>query len=210
MTLRFYDACPFGLCSEISPQGIRWRHHQPAAHDLRQGLHRLRGATDRDGRRGRSRSPACGIPAQGGCLQSREQSQRRLQSPAAEGTARHPEALLERRAVIAVLFRFKLRRRADFHRSPVHRAAANPTLKPKDKDGCAVRAILPRPERRGLSRTGSVWLTTALIKSTRQFGCSSYLPWGWLLFWPHAALPWRPFWQGTHKISRTNKSPMKK
>src|SRR5690606_34936355 len=126
-----------------------------AAHDLRQGLRRLRGATDRDGRRGRSRSPACGIPAQGGCLQSREQPQRRLQSPAAEGTARHPEALLERRAVVAVLFRFKLRRRADFHRAPVHRAAANPTLKPKDKDGCAVRAILPRPERRGLSRTGS-------------------------------------------------------
>src|SRR5690625_1743670 len=155
MTLRFYDACPFGLCSEISPQGIRWRRHQPAAHDLRQGLHRLRGATDRDGRRGRSRSPACGIPAQGGCLQSREQPQRRLQSPAAEGTARHPEALLERRAVVAVLFRFKLRRRADFHRAPVHRAAANSTLKPKDKDGCAVRAILPRPERRDLSRTGS-------------------------------------------------------
>src|SRR5690625_3575702 len=155
MTLRFYDACPFGLCSEISPQGIRWRRHQPAAHDLRQGLRRLRGATDRDGRRGRSRSPACGIPAQGGCLQSREQPQRRLQSPAAEGTARHPEALLERRAVVAVLFRFKLRRRADFHRAPVHRAAANSTLKPKDKDGCAVRAILPRPERRGLSRTAS-------------------------------------------------------
>jgi hypothetical protein len=57
--------------------------------------------------------------------------------------------------VVAVLFRFKLRRRADFHRAPVHRAAANPTLKPKDKDGCAGRAILPRPERRGLSRTGS-------------------------------------------------------
>src|SRR5690625_1941481 len=119
MTLRFYDACPFGLCSEISPQGIRWRRHQPAAHDLRQGLRRLRGATDRDGRRGRSRSPACGIPAQGGCLQSRDQPQRRLQSPAAQGTARLPEALLERRAVVAVLFRFKLRRRADFHRAPV-------------------------------------------------------------------------------------------
>src|SRR5690606_34996980 len=34
----------------------------------------------------------------------------------------------ERRAVVAVLFRFKLRRRADFHRAPVHRAAADATL----------------------------------------------------------------------------------
>src|SRR5690606_31140665 len=32
------------------------------------------------------------------------------------------------RAVVAVLFRFKLRRRADFHRAPVHRAAADATL----------------------------------------------------------------------------------
>src|SRR5690606_26595315 len=42
---------------------------------------------------------------------------------------------------------------ADFHRAPVHRTAADSTL--KSKDGYAVRAILPRPERRGLSRTGS-------------------------------------------------------
>src|SRR5690606_38946589 len=84
--------------------------------------------TDRDGRRGRSRSPACGIPAQGGCLQSREQPQRRLQSPAAEGTARHPETLLERGTVVAVLLRLKLWWSADFHRAPVHRAAADATL----------------------------------------------------------------------------------
>ena len=43
---------------------------------------------------------------------------------------------------------------ADFHRAPVHRAAADTTL--NDKDGYAIRAILPRPERRGLSRTGSI------------------------------------------------------
>ncbi|WP_306575834.1 hypothetical protein, partial [Oligella urethralis] len=42
---------------------------------------------------------------------------------------------------------------ADFHRAAVHRAAANTPL--KLKDGYAVRAILPRPERRGLSRTRS-------------------------------------------------------
>ncbi len=46
-----------------------------------------------------------------------------------------------------------LRRRSDLHRAAVHRAAADTTLKPKD--GYAVRAILPRPERPGLSRTGS-------------------------------------------------------
>ncbi|WP_296470543.1 hypothetical protein, partial [Pigmentiphaga sp.] len=43
---------------------------------------------------------------------------------------------------------------------------ANPTLKPKDKDGCAVRAILPRPERRGLSRTGSGSFTLAAPNAT--------------------------------------------
>src|SRR5690606_6289683 len=120
--------------------------------------------TDRDGRRGRSRSPACGIPAQGGCLQSREQPQRRLQSPAAEGTARHPEALLERGTVVAVLLRLKLWWSADFHRAPVHRTAADSTL--KSKDGYAVRAILPRPERRGLSRTGSNALMRCFMIST--------------------------------------------
>ena len=66
---------------------------------------------------------------------------------------RHPETLLERRAVVAVLLRFVLRRRTDFHRAPVHRTAADTTL--KGKDGYVVRAILPSPERRGLSRTGS-------------------------------------------------------
>ena len=42
---------------------------------------------------------------------------------------------------------------ADFHRAAVHRTTEDTSL--KLKDGYAVRAILPRPERRGLSRTGS-------------------------------------------------------
>ena len=78
---------------------------------------------------------------------------KRIQPPAAQGTARHPETLLERGTVVAVLLRLKLWWSADFHRAPVHRTAADSTL--KSKDGYAVRAILPRPERRGLSRTGS-------------------------------------------------------
>ncbi len=45
------------------------------------------------------------------------------------------------------------RRRPDLHRAPVHRAAADTAL--KTKDGCTVSAILPHPERRGLSRTRS-------------------------------------------------------
>jgi putative transposase len=55
--------------------------------------------------------------------------------------------------VVAVLLRFKLRWCANFYHPPRHRTATDATLKPKD--GYAVRAILPRPERRGLSRTGS-------------------------------------------------------
>ena len=55
--------------------------------------------------------------------------------------------------LVAVLFRVLLWQRADLHRAAIHRAAAGPTLKPKD--GYAVRAILPRPEQRGLPRTGS-------------------------------------------------------
>lgn len=52
-------------------------------------------------------------------------------------------------------------RRTDFHRAPVHRTAADPTLHPKD--GYAVRAILPRPERRGLPRTGSAGLAVRRV-----------------------------------------------
>ena len=76
-----------------------------------------------------------------------------VEPPAAQGAARHPETLLERRTVVAVLLRLILRRRSDLHRAPVHRTAAGPTLEPRD--GYAVRASLARPERRGLSRTGS-------------------------------------------------------
>ena len=54
--------------------------------------------------------------------------------------------------MVAVLLRFILWRCADFHRAAVHRAADTPL---KLKDGYAVRTILPRPERRGLSRTRS-------------------------------------------------------
>src|SRR5690606_1680372 len=106
------------------------------------------------------------VPAQGGCLQSREQPQGCVQPPAAQGTARHPETLLERRAVVAVLLRLKLWWSADFHRAPVHRTAADSTL--KSKDGYAVRAILHRPERRGLSRTGS----GTPLKRSRNFPIS--------------------------------------
>ena len=47
-------------------------------------------------------------------------------------------------------FRRKLWRRPYRDHPPVHRAAADTAL--KSKDGYAVRAILPRPEGRGLSR----------------------------------------------------------
>ncbi len=80
----------------------------------------------------------------------------------AQGTTGHPEALLERRPVVAFLFRLILRRRSDLHRAPVHRAATDATLKPQDGD--AARAILTNPDalyghakrRRGLSRTRSI------------------------------------------------------
>ncbi len=79
----------------------------------------------------------------------------RVQPPAAQATARDPESLLERCAVAAVLLRFKLSRRVNFHCARVHRTAANTALKAKDKGAYAARAIHPRhPERRGLSRTG--------------------------------------------------------
>ncbi len=87
------------------------------------------------------------------CLESRKQPQKCVQAPVAQRSPRHPETLLAWRTVVAVLLCRILRRRSDLHRAAVHRAAADTTLKPKD--GYAVRAILPRPERPGLSRTGS-------------------------------------------------------
>jgi hypothetical protein len=51
-----------------------------------------------------------------------------------------------------------LRRRADCRYSPVHRAATDTSLGPKDAFG--VHAILPRPEGRGLPRSSIIilWL----------------------------------------------------
>ena len=55
--------------------------------------------------------------------------------------ARHPETLLERRSLVAVLLRIILWWRADFHRASVHRTAADSTLRPKD--GCRPRYPSP-------------------------------------------------------------------
>ncbi len=80
---------------------------------------------------------------------------------------RHLEALLEGCAVVAALLRLILRRRSNLHRAPVHRTAADATLKPKD--AFAVRAILPRPERRGLPRTGSIHPTGMAIPALPHY-----------------------------------------
>jgi len=53
-------------------------------------------------------------------------------------------------ALVIILFRRKLWQRPYRCYPPVHRAAADNAL--QSKDGYAVRAILPRPEGRGLSR----------------------------------------------------------
>ena len=85
---------------------IRWRRHRLAMHNLCQSLRRLQGATDQNGWRGQSRSPAREIPAEDGRLQPCEQPQGCFQLPAATGVARHPEISLEgRAAVAAILFR---------------------------------------------------------------------------------------------------------
>ena len=126
--------------------------------------------------RGRPRSPARGLSAKGRRFQPRAQPERRVQPPAAAGAARYLEAFLERRAVVAVLPCFKPWWCTDFHRAPVHRAAADATRntrrrrrfdKTKDKDGYAVRAILPCPQRRGLPRTGSVCPARPTDRKTR-------------------------------------------
>ena len=52
--------------------------------------------------------------------------------------------------MVAKLFCWKLWRRADWNHSTVYRATANATM--DSKDGVAVRAIHPRPKRRGFPR----------------------------------------------------------
>jgi len=57
-----------------------------------------------------------------------------------------------RRIVVAIVFCWKLRRCAHRGHPPLHRTAEDAALNGKSKDGYAVRAILPRPEGRGLPR----------------------------------------------------------
>ena len=90
--------------------------------------------------------------------------------PLRKERARHPETLLERRSVVAVLLRRILRRRTGFHRAPAHRATANATLSAA-KDACGVRAILPRPERWGLPSRGA--------RRFSSFRASHFHPTGW-------------------------------
>ena len=90
--------------------------------------------------------------------------------PLRKERARHPETLLERRSVVAVLLRRILRRRNGFHRAPAHRATANATLSAA-KDACGVRAILPRPERWGLPSRGA--------RRFSSFRASHFHPTGW-------------------------------
>ncbi|MFA7438471.1 IS200/IS605 family transposase [Castellaniella sp.] len=73
-----------------------------------------------------------------------------------DGEDDHVHLLVEYLPKVAVLLCIKLWRRSHFHGAPVHRTAAGAALKTKPQDGYAVRAILPRHERRGLSRTGSI------------------------------------------------------
>jgi hypothetical protein len=56
--------------------------------------------------------------------------------------------------------------RTNLHPAPVHRAAADTALRCTEinpKDGSAVRAILPRPERRGLPRNWSAATSASLL-----------------------------------------------
>jgi len=63
-----------------------------------------------------------------------------FQSATAQGTARYSRQVLERRALVAILFRIIVRRRADQHHSPAHRTTANSALRAK------ARTALPWPE----------------------------------------------------------------
>src|SRR6266403_259048 len=151
-TLRFPDARPFGLCDQIPTRGVHPRDVGPPAQHLHQRLLRLRGATG-GVRRGRRPCSSVGeLPAQGLRLGAREQFEGCVQQDdSPEKLPQHPQEVVGRRSVVAKLFCSKLRRRADCRYSPVHRAATDTSIGPKNAFG--VRAILPRPEGRGLPRS---------------------------------------------------------
>ena len=75
-----------------------------------------------------------------------------VRSSATQRAPRHSAQVLERGSVVALLLRLIVRRRTYLHPPPVHRGAANTALAPEGRHACA---ILPRPERRGLSRDWS-------------------------------------------------------
>ena len=81
--------------------------------------------------------------------------------------------------MVAFLLRLKLRRCANLHRAPVHRTAADTTLKPQD--GYAVCAILPRSQTAGIaahrvSRKGVGLFVVGVGKSRspKVQGCNDY------------------------------------
>ncbi len=103
-------------------------------------VHVLRGATDRDRWRRRLSPPAGRTSAQSWSPESREQPQRRVEPPAAQGMARDPEALAP--GALWSLSYFA------------------------SSYGAAVRAIFPRPQRRGLPAPGQ---SVTFVNATTQF-----------------------------------------
>src|ERR1700730_18004476 len=95
-----------------------------------------------------------------------EQSQGRVRPhDPAETAPQHPQKTVGGQTLVAVLLRRKLRRSAYRRNTPVHRTAANAALTAA-KDAYGVRAILPRPEGRGLTRN--------LIKQLRRHAAALF------------------------------------
>jgi hypothetical protein len=127
---------------------------RPAYSIFTKRLRRLRGGTGGVRRRGRSRPPAGEYPpkvAVSALVNSLKGVSSRMIRK--QELPEHPQKTVGRAHVVAVLLRSEVAavRRFRDH-PPVHRTAADATLTAQ-KDAYGVRAILPRPEGRGLPRT---------------------------------------------------------
>src|ERR1700687_3271934 len=127
-TLRFRNACPSGLCDQIPSLPPRRRSYGASPADLLQGLHRLRGGAGAAGRGGQPRTLTGELPAESVCLIARELLKRGIELRPPSPVAAHRQVLLEECAVVAVLLRRILWRRAPRWNQTLHRAAGHTAI----------------------------------------------------------------------------------
>src|SRR6266478_626781 len=124
----FRNARPSGLCDQIPSLPPRRRSYGASPADLLQGLHRLRGGAGAAGRCEQPRTLTGEVPAESVGLIAGELLKRCIELRSPSPAAAHSQVLLEECAVVAVLLRRILWRRAPRRNQTLRRAAGHTAI----------------------------------------------------------------------------------